>query len=71
MAGVVVALVAAVMAVTAFAAFVSYRRHARAAQARSRAALSLLLEQAYGIEAAAGGSAEIDDDGQGTEHRTG
>jgi hypothetical protein len=38
--------------VTAGLAFASYRRHARAARARSRAALNILLSEAYELTAA-------------------
>jgi Tfp pilus assembly protein PilV len=46
--------------VTGGLAFASYRRHTRAAQARSRAALNVLLAEAYELSEA---KPEVDRDG--------
>ncbi|MBK9740440.1 MAG: hypothetical protein IPO93_13220 [Actinobacteria bacterium] len=45
-------LVGAVVLVTGTMAFLSWRRHSLAAQARSDAAMTLLMEEAYRIAAA-------------------
>ena len=44
-----VAIFAVLVLVVALLAYASYRRHSRAAKARSRAALNLLLAEAYQI----------------------
>ncbi len=50
MGGLLVALLVVLILGTALLAYASYRRHSRAARARSNAALSALLTEAYELE---------------------